>query len=1129
MVFRSKIFHEPGGPDGRRRDVFPLPLLALPDKPGPGLSRAVARRVHTKLHVMERVNLAISALNSLFFGGEGRVPCNRVTSMDHLPLAQFEAVKGLVQRIRNFGAPPPSASRQGALAALRAPASGYVTPEAGVGEVVDMKLEALSLPSGLVAGVDLSTQLPTTLRDMVVNFEEWMLRDADSWSGVSHLTQSMRPYNDPSLHNRAGYLRFLKHLRQCGILGFSSCVRGRVGAFTVSKKDKIVNGVKVKRQRLVLDCRQVNLQFRTPPHVELGSLSAVTELELGQDQYLFTSGSDIQDCFYACFLPKGLEEFFCLASDISPEEAVEVFGENAADFVSAPRISPCITVLPMGFSWSFYLVQKLHEGACLDALRIPRSNLILDGYPAPDVSGDSVLSMPYCDNVHCMATSAEACNQGKDGICDRLADMGFTLHEHEAASLVFPTLGGEIDGNRGEVRTSASRAWNIILAFEYMTDNVVSPELVQKLLGHAMVICVLNRCGMCVFRRLYDFIEKGGSPRRLSREEAEECRVFIGVIPLLVGDLRREWSETITATDASPEGYGICERGCPRDTVRCIGRWNERWRFRRLPPEEWQPRQRAAGLDPFRDLNTVFVEGDDPEQLEYTPNESFPEVPHSLMDRDTWHTVLMGRWGETGEHITLKEGRALVLAVRRMARSTHSRRKRHLVIVDSMSLAFAATKGRATNFALLRITQQLSALSLAGDFQLRLRWVPSEVNVADGPSRGILLPRCEGQVGASKQTGDIVQSFETSAEESHQWHPDEGRGQTDKTGQEGESQGAHCANEQISWQTLCSPKSLGKLAQSKQLSFLETKSVSTEVAEQYRKYFDKYKSFCKEHGVAELTSQNTDIYLVDYLDLLFFEAKGLSEAEKTVASVEFFCPHVKGHLSRSRRALKGWRKEDPPSSRLPLPLLVACGIAMVLLRKRLRQMALMVMLCFDTYFRPGEAFTLTKKDCVAPVRGAGPQYSFHAVIVRDIADSVPDKVGVFDNTILLNSKGRLWIGEMIQDLARQRRRGSDLLFDFSPEDYRKAFASAGKELGLEGIHPYQLRHGGAAEDLNSKERDFNAVKARGRWQTDQSVRRYGKTGKIQKLLSLLSPSDLAYCRWSLQHLEAVFKGRTPAR
>ena len=70
--------------------------------------------------------------------------------------------------------------------------------------------------------------------------------------------------------------------------------------------------------------------------------------------------------------------------------------------------------------------------------------------------------------------------------------MGFPLHEEEDAKSVFQTVGGVIDGDeaKGEIRTTTSRAWNLIFAFEFLCFHVVSVDLVQRLLGHAMVICV---------------------------------------------------------------------------------------------------------------------------------------------------------------------------------------------------------------------------------------------------------------------------------------------------------------------------------------------------------------------------------------------------------------------------------------------------------------------------------------------------------------------------------------------------------------------------------------------------------------------------------------------------------------
>eukprot|EP00435_Cladocopium_sp_Y103_P067567 s569_g30.t1 len=289
-----------------------------------------------------------------------------------------------------------------ALRALRAASSSYTEPESGVGTVVSMDLSKLSLPDGKVAGVLLTEAVEGPLKEIVSNFEDFMLQDEGAWTAIEEEASMVPPYNDPLLRNRKGYLQCLQHLHRCGVLGFTSRCRGRVGAFTVSKKPKNIDGRLVERQRLVLDCRQTNLQFKPPPLTELGSLAALGRLGLKEPEELFIAGADIRDCFYAVNCPTGMHEFFCLASDLSREEAIFVCGGVSDPDLPLGKVIPCITVLPMGFSWSFYLIQALHEQLTFKALNIGRSSLILDGQPPPNVGGNGCVAMPYCDNVHAL-------------------------------------------------------------------------------------------------------------------------------------------------------------------------------------------------------------------------------------------------------------------------------------------------------------------------------------------------------------------------------------------------------------------------------------------------------------------------------------------------------------------------------------------------------------------------------------------------------------------------------------------------------------------------------------------------------------------------------------------------------
>lgn len=57
----------------------------------------------------------------------------------------------------------------------------------------------------------------------------------------------------------------------------------------------------------------------------------------------------------------------------------------------------------MGFSWSFYIVQQLHEQITLDSLRLSWSSLVLDAGPSPVLGGSNESAMPYCDNVHILS------------------------------------------------------------------------------------------------------------------------------------------------------------------------------------------------------------------------------------------------------------------------------------------------------------------------------------------------------------------------------------------------------------------------------------------------------------------------------------------------------------------------------------------------------------------------------------------------------------------------------------------------------------------------------------------------------------------------------------------------------
>ncbi len=62
--------------------------------------------------------------------------------------------------------------------------------------------------------------------------------------------------------------------------------------------------------------------------------------------------------------------------------------------------------------------------------------------------------------------------------------------------------------------------------------------------------------------------------------------------------------------------------------------------------------------------------------------------------------------------------------------------RRFLVFSDSAVTLGAWRKMRSRSFPLLRLLRQLASVSLGLGIQLVGRWIPTDINPADGPSRG---------------------------------------------------------------------------------------------------------------------------------------------------------------------------------------------------------------------------------------------------------------------------------------------------------------------------------------------------------------------------------------------------------
>lgn len=99
-----------------------------------------------------------------------------------------------------------------------------------------------------------------------------------------------------------------------------------------------------------------------------------------------------------------------------------------------------------------------------------------------------------------------------------------------------------------------------------------------------------------------------------------------------------------------------------------------------------------------------------------------------------WATIASKPWSRQ-EQIAVLELRALSTSMRWLAKSQRCYDHRVIILSDSSAVVGAVRKGRSSTWSLLKRLRLLAALRFAFGLQPDVRWIPSELNPADHPSR----------------------------------------------------------------------------------------------------------------------------------------------------------------------------------------------------------------------------------------------------------------------------------------------------------------------------------------------------------------------------------------------------------
>jgi len=435
----------------------------------------------------------------------------------------------------------------------------------------------------------------------------------------------------------------------------------------------------------------------------------------------------------------------------------------------------------------------------------------------------------------------------------------------------------------------------------------------------------------------------------------------------------------------------------------------------------------------------------------------------------------------------------------------------------------------------LQLCRGLGALTLATNSSVSFRWIASEFNPADEPSR-----RLERFIARSRDPLNAPFSVSAKASRSRegveQW-----RALTELLDDSvpADSYFSNCRD-----QSEAAPiRSRGPLSceasRSNRVPLFEEDSrprrasrhqrrpersgggtVSAPVLKQYELFKRRFDAWLSDSARSH-TLRSAEVNIVDYLDVLLQRNANYGELEKSTAAVIFFTPGAAKHdMPRVRRALNGCLKAKPPRSRLPLPDEVIYGLAGILLSLGHKAVALMVILGKEVYVRPMEMVNLKCEDLRAPVGGAQVGLQYYTVTVAPEDRFERSKTGISDDTIVLDRPD--WLGPSLMELKKGRA-GLAPLFSLDLASGIKLWDIACHKLWVKA-HRYQLLHAGVSSDMLARRRTVGEIMARGRWAAIKSVRRYAKGGSVQKAAERLAPGVRLFCQQMERDLPRILKG-----
>ena len=294
------------------------------------------------------------------------------------------------------------------------------------------------------------------------------------------------------------------------------------------------------------------------------------------------------------------------------------------------------------------------------------------------------------------------------------------------------------------------------------------------------------------------------------------------------------------------------------------------------------------------------------------------------------------------------------------------------------------------------------------------------------------------------------------------------------------------------------------------LSLAQRRTVSVPVIKRYLMVVEEFAAWAlvQPNGgtLRSLGQPIIDQLLTQYVDRLVSFQTEPHVGRDLIAGVMFVKPHwvrpQRVSLPSAVRALQGWVKDCPATSRLPMPEEVVFWMALEALEMGVPHIAMAILLIFIFYLRPMEVFKCRLEDFVRPI-GSVVRWT---LILHPAELLSTSKTFEQDETLMLMVAQYHFIAIAAHRFLNKQRQNSGLLISATQQQVNTFIRDFWRRHGLDKIgapHLYRLRHAGASVGLAQNQVDRNTLQRSLRHQAPRSTRRYEKGGRLAQMTAKL--------------------------